>query len=444
MRAGKPKTARCGNRGAAAAFCAIEPPEMPRMPSVLPLPRGAVALCLVVLLGACATPFHRPGPFDEAALRQRARMASAEGVRVSATIPNPEESRDIFGVDLEKNGVQPLWLEFENDTDRPLVFLPTGLDPWYFSPEEVSFAFHKRFSDDANSQLDEHIRSLAHKLIVGPRSTESGFVYTNRDEGAKFASIDLVGLKWAQAFNLIVPTSDFTSTVERYRQLSEMVARSGVVETDDESQLRELLERLPCCVSGEDGEQGEPLNLVVVAQLKDLVPAFNRRGYRVTPVDNRYLFGRPHDFSAGKRHLWGLAQPHIYRAWLTTIRFRGNPVWVAQVSSPLGGRFARPVEDGAPLPIDPNVDEARNDLVQDVIYSQFLARIGFVQGVGQVKESAPRTIPGVGSYHTDGLRAVLFIEKRPFHLSEIGFLDWERLVDHYRKQVGSGESKPGP
>ena len=381
---------------------------------------------------------------DTSRLRARARTVAEEGIRVSATIPSPEESRDIFGVDLEKKGVQPLWLEIENDTDRKLFFLPTGLDPWYFSPLEVSFAYHKRFSDDANAQLDDHIQNLYHRLIVGPQSKESGFIYTNRDEINKFVSVDLVGKYWAEAFTLVVPTSDLSSNKNPYLRLSQMAARSDVVDTDDESHLRELLEQLPCCVSSEDGAQEEPLNVVAIGRLEEVTSAFIRRGYRVTPADTRILFGRPQDFAASKRDLWGAAQPHIYRAWMTTIRFRGNPVWVAQVSSPLGGRFARAPEDGASPPIDPDVDEARNDLVQDLIYSQFLARIGFVQGVGQVKESAPRTIPGAGGYHTDGLRGVLFFEKRPFHLSEIGFLEWERLVDHYRREVDGGESKPGP
>ena len=58
--------------------------------------------------------------------------------------------------------------------------------------------------------------------------------------------------------------------------------------------------------------------------------------------------------------------------------------------------------------------------------------------------SDPRNTPGEGNYHTDGLRAVLFFEQRPFHLSEIGFLEWEKLADHYRQQLGSGGSKTGP
>jgi hypothetical protein len=102
------------------------------------------------------------------------------------------------------------------------------------------------------------------------------------------------------------------------------------------------------------------------------------------------------------------------------------------------------MDDGSAPPIDPDVDEARNDLVQDLIYSQHVAKIGFVKGVGQVVASSPRTAPGGGTYHTDGLRAVIFFEPRQIPLSAIEILEWERLVDHYRKQLGSGESETGP
>ncbi len=387
---------------------------------------------------------RRPDSFNDAALRARAKTVAEGGIRVSATIPSPEESRDIFGVDLEKKGVQPLWLEIQNDTDRQLYFLPTGLDPEYFSPLEVSFGYHARFSDDANAQLDEHIERLGLRNIIDPRSKESGFVYTNRDKASKFVAVDLVGWKWTKSLNLVVPAPGRKIAEDHYERLFQMISRSDLVETDDESHLRELLEQLPCCVSSEDGAQGEPLNVVLVGNLEDAAPAFIRRSYHFAPAAPRYLFQRSQDVSVSKRERWVASQPHLLRAWLTTIRFRGRPVWVAQVGMPLGGRFARTAEDGAPLPIDPDVDEARNDLVQDLIYSQFLAKIGFVQGVGQVMASSPRTTPGGGTYHTDGLRAVLFFEPRPVHLSEIRFLAWEPLADHYRHQVGSGESKTGP
>jgi hypothetical protein len=129
------------------------------------------------------------------------------------------------------------------------------------------------------------------------------------------------------------------------------------------------------------------------------------------------------------------AQPHVMRTWLTDIRFRGQPVWIAQVSTPLGGRFASEIISDAGPRIDPNVDEAQIDLVQDMIYSQHLARLGFVEGVGEVMQSAPRETSAGGTYYTDGLRAVLFFENRPVSISQIQFLPWERLADHYRKQV---------
>lgn len=86
------------------------------------------------------------------------------------------------------------------------------------------------------------------------------------------------------------------------------------------------------------------------------------------------------------------------------------------------------------MPIDPDVDEARNDLAQDVVYSQFLTKLGFVKGVGRVMATRPRTTPTGGTYHTDGLRAVFLFEQRSVALSEIEFFDWERLVDYHRQQ----------
>jgi hypothetical protein len=85
------------------------------------------------------------------------------------------------------------------------------------------------------------------------------------------------------------------------------------------------------------------------------------------------------------------------------------------------------------------VDETRNNLVQDIIYSQSLIKMGFVKGVGRVMASTPRKLPSGATYHTDGLRAVLMFEKRPVSLSEIEFFEWERLVNHYRQQLDTGE-----
>jgi hypothetical protein len=76
-----------------------------------PLSRAAMAavgLALLLLTGACASPFERPAPVDDEPLRARAVTKTDDGVRVSAAVPSGDESRSIFGVDLDRHGIQPL------------------------------------------------------------------------------------------------------------------------------------------------------------------------------------------------------------------------------------------------------------------------------------------------------------------------------------------------
>ena len=81
----------------------------------------------------------------------------------------------------------------------------------------------------------------------------------------------------------------------------------------------------------------------------------------------------------------------------------------------------------------PDVDAARNDFLQDAFYSQRVNKVGFVKGVGQASVANPRTTPGGSTYHTDGLRAVMFYGTDPVSLTEIEFIGWERLIDHRQR-----------
>ena len=71
------------------------------------------------------------------------------------------------------------------------------------------------------------------------------------------------------------------------------------------------------------------------------------------------------------------------------------------------------------------MDEARRYFIEDLAYSQALTRFGFVKGVGAVSKDAPKMNLVGDPYYTDGFRAVLFFESRPFTLSDIDRLDWE-------------------
>jgi len=85
--------------------------------------------------------FH-PNPDGDADIIARARQKTVSGITVSASALGACESRRIFGEDLAKYDVQPVWLSIENETDDQLVFLPIAMDPDYYSPYEVSYRFH--------------------------------------------------------------------------------------------------------------------------------------------------------------------------------------------------------------------------------------------------------------------------------------------------------------
>ena len=106
-----------------------------------------------------------------------------------------------------------------------------------------------------------------------------------------------------------------------------------------------------------------------------------------------------------------------------------------QVGRPVGGRFAP--RDAASIVLHDDVDEARNLLIQDMMYSGGLEKLGFVTGVGAAAETLPRTALNGARYHTDGLRAVLFFATRPLSLSDVEILDWVPYLE--RREAAARE-----
>ena len=113
-------------------------------------------------------------------------------------------------------------------------------------------------------------------------------------------------------------------------------------------------------------------------------------------------------------------------AWYTPMRFEGKPVFVGQVSRDIGVRFTTETWPPVTHKIDPDVDEARNGLIEDLLCSQMLAKVGFVKGVGPATSSRPRANLTGDPYFTDGFRVVLFLERGPISMNQIVDLDWEK------------------
>src|ERR1700712_1890761 len=102
---------------------------MSGLPSLLGVLRLAAASALVALaFGGCTT-WTAPAGIDDAPLRERSVSATRQGVRVSATVLGSDDSKRIFGADINKSHVQPLWIEVQNRTAQALWLLQSGTDP---------------------------------------------------------------------------------------------------------------------------------------------------------------------------------------------------------------------------------------------------------------------------------------------------------------------------
>ena len=235
---------------------------------------------------------------------------------------------------------------------------------------------------------------------------------TNLDEGVKLVQIDLVASGRARTFSILTIVPGFRADY----QVSEVFRREiyppeKIVNYTDDAAFRAALEALPCCVTNKDGSKnGDPLNLVVVGGLDDAFPAFARRGWRPTeqkwsgsimadgdlralrralpyaPVSDLYLFGRAQDLALQKARD-NIHQRNHLRLWLSPMRYHGKQVWVGQISRDIGSRLTIHSPTFTTHKIDPDVDEARGALAEDMAYSQNLAKIGYVKGVG----AAPKT-----------------------------------------------------
>jgi hypothetical protein len=400
---------------------------------------------LVFFTQGCAT--TKPPPVDPLAYKNRTKRSVNEDVTVTVAVPTITEAQAIYGVELATKHIQPVWLEVKNDSTDTYWFLPSGMDPNYFHPSEAAFAFYED-KKETNRQLDEKFQKLKFENPIRPQSTQVGFVLVNLDEGFKAVDIDLISRETIKSFSFIVSDPQFKADHKEV-DFETLYTAEDIINIEDEKALRRVLEELPCCTTNADeDEYGDPLNLVLIGEPNDLVPALVRRNwhtteiiwyrailrtiksflrgerYRYSPISPLYVFGRPQDIGWQKARGTIHERNHM-RFWLSPIRYRGMKVWVGQISRDIGVKLTLKSPTISTHVIDPDVDEARRYFTEDLAYSQALARIGWVKGVGVVSKEEPRMNLVGDPFYTDGFRAVLFFEPRPYTLSDIDMLEWE-------------------
>lgn len=405
-------------------------------------PMGVISLALFGCVSKGTLPEIATADF-----KSRAVVRSDGVVRVTTSALSVVESFAVYGVPLAVRGIQPVWIEVTNGGDEALWLLSPGMDPNFFPASEAAEAFASlSYSDD----LEQRFTSLAFLNPVPAGGTVSGFVLTNLDEGVKMVHVDLVAsgqLISLSSMNFVPGfRADYHS---REAFLDEIYSAAEMTDYEDDEAFRNALEELPCCVTNEDGSRnGDPLNLVIVGGRDDAFTALVRRdwrpteetwygsvtemgasalsgeGYRYAPVSPLYLYGRSQDLALQKGRD-NVHQRNHLRLWLSPIRYHGKQVWVGQISRDIGTKLTIHSSYFMTHKIDPDVDEARYALMEDMAYSQALSKMGYVKGVGAAPKSAPRKNLTKDPYYTDGFRSVLIFDVHPTSLAEIKLLLWE-------------------
>ena len=215
----------------------------------------------------------------------------------------------------------------------------------------------------------------------------------------------------------------------------------------DEAAFRAWVETLPCCVLGGDRKTpGDPLNVVLVGEAPIVALALARQGWHVTaaitprsvwhtissslfesryrygPVSALYFFGRHQDLAVQKARSSVNLRDHM-RLWRAPVNLNGTPVWVGQTSRDIGVRLT--IKTITTHEIDPDVDDARWYLMQDLFYSQSLHGFAFANGVGVATHESPRVNFTGDPYWTDGLRLVMWLSNEPVSYQNVENEQWE-------------------
>jgi len=392
-------------------------------------------------LTGCASGFD-PQPIDSVPFRDRTVTQIDDGIRVSTAVPSAKESKHLFGVALYKKGVQPVWIEIENNTNQTVSFLPAAVDADYHSPIEVS-ALNR--SKKARDQAAQYFFESGVDLGIAPGNVRSGFVFTNLDEGTKSFNVDIVGDEKSWHFTFFVPVPGLA--IDHYNvDFRSLYPEEQFINYTDASAFVAALESLPCCVVDAKGENsGDPLNLVMIGDAMDLFYAFIRSGwdetevvtaasgmktamsfitggsYRYSPISSLYLFGRDQDIAV-QRIRKNIHERNHFRLWLAPMTFNDELVWIGQISRDIGVRFT--AKTITTHKIDPDVDETREFLLENFAYNQVLSKFSYVGGSNTSSIDEPgRNLTG-DPYFTDGLRLVMWIASELTSLQDIKYVNW--------------------
>jgi hypothetical protein len=401
--------------------------------------RFCYLILLVVLTSACSYAPYRPEAIDSTQLLERAVTQEQGAYRVRASVPGEDEARQLFGIPIYDRDIQPVWLEVTNTGEQRARLTLSSVDPKYFSPFEIAYIHKKRFSKDGWKDMEEYLFENALPRQIPAGETVSGFVFTNLDLGTKALILDVFSADRDQDFEQFTFFLDVPGFVPDHAavEFEALYDKEDVVTVDNDG-LRKWIDDLPCCSSNQAGDKlGRPVNVLFVAKGRDLLHALLRAGWSETSYE------RDVDYLAGANYMFGRVPDAIFRKgrdktterielglWLAPVLVQGKPLWIGQVRHAIGRRY----EIGEwflGVKLDPDTNDGRNYILQDLWYSQSLLHWAFSDSGVLVKESAPESdFHGNPWFTTDPYRIVLWVSGEPVALSEAKAIEWVDVANY--------------
>jgi hypothetical protein len=334
-----------------------------------------------------------------------------------------------------------------------------GTAAWFFLPL-LGVLPSKLFSAwRANRRMDECFQSQAfHRRAISPGGIAEGFVFTPFDAGTKVVRVRLLAARQRhergrplESPGAAAPTRaaddstqpepeaavDFTFTLpvdgiapdHSRRDFATLISDAKRCECDVMT-LVHRLHGMPYVTTNHGGTgTGDPVNLVIIGEFETLISAFAGRWdetetitlatcwktarafllgseYRYSPVSPLYLFGRSQDVALQRIRSSINERLHL-RLWITPLTHAGQPVWIGQVSRDIGVRFTTKAWNLTTHRIDPDVDESRDYVFEDLLDARHVEAAGYVDASPPCDRASPRRNLTGDPYFTDGKRAVI-------------------------------------
>jgi hypothetical protein len=393
------------------------------------------------LLAACSSISYQPEKFKPALFSNQAQTQQSGEVRVTAAVPGRDQARQIFGFDMYERGIQPVWLSIENQTGNRIRYAPTGTDPGYFPPMEVAYMFRKSFSKQEHPSVEKHLYEHSMQRHIEAGSSVSGFIFTHVAKGRKNLVVD------------VFDTADDSHSFAFFLEVPGFIPDHAVVDFDnlyppseivnfDENGFRSMLADWQCCTEDLNGNPvGLPLGVVMIGDSEIVLRGLMRAGWyetqwedtraKMKPESFHYLFGR-HADAVMRIKRSASKERNELNIWKTPWLLNGEEVWVALITHFIGQR-TRLEEALMGARFDPEIDDGRNFILQNVWYSQVLDQLAWFDGGDPSSSQQPRQDFNGAHYYTDGFRVVLWLSDGTVSLFETKSAAWDDPAGRYQQ-----------